>query len=109
MTSLLAALDIYVSPSYSESFGIATLEAMAAGVAVVATKTDGSRELINDDTLLVPFGDPVALAVRIVKLIGDDNQLRSLGEALQRRAKENYSLEAMVIATESIYQEILSS
>ena len=65
LPSLFAALDLYVSPSHSESFGIATLEAMSAGLPVVATRTDGSRELIDRREMLVPFGDPVKLAKRI--------------------------------------------
>ena len=57
---MLASLDIYVSPSHTESFGLATLEAMAAGTFVIATQTEGSRELLRDEELLVPVEDPVA-------------------------------------------------
>ena len=108
LPSLLAALDVYVSPSHSESFGIATLEAMAAGVAVVATATEGSRELLRDDELLVPINDPVALARRITQLIRDEGGRHSLGQKLAGRAQQNYSLEKMVDAVERLYREILT-
>jgi glycosyltransferase involved in cell wall biosynthesis len=109
LPALLAALDIYVSPSHSESFGIATLEAMAAGIAVVATRTDGSKELLGDNKLLVPFGDPKALADRIVELIKDENLRHSIAGKLQKRAAENYSLAEMVERIESLYSEIIGS
>ena len=108
LASLLAALDIYVSPSHSESFGIATLEAMAAGTPVVATRTDGSRELLGKDHL-VPFGDPVKLSARIVELIKDDKQRRSLSAELRQRAIENYSLDQMAERIVSVYHEVLAA
>jgi glycosyltransferase involved in cell wall biosynthesis len=108
LPSLLAALDIYVSPSHSESFGIATLEAMAAGLPVVATKTDGSRELLGEPKLLVPFGDPVKLAARIVELATDENARRSLADRLSQRAFQNYSLDQMVDRVESLYRDIIN-
>jgi glycosyltransferase involved in cell wall biosynthesis len=107
LPSLLAALDIYVSPSHSESFGIATLEAMAAGLPVVATKTDGSRELVGDITQLVPFGDPVKLAAKIIDLASDASARTSLGDQLGRRASQNYSLDKMIDRVEKLYREII--
>jgi glycosyltransferase involved in cell wall biosynthesis len=104
---LFAALDIYVSPSHSESFGIATLEAMAAGVAVVATKTDGSKELLRNAELMVPFGDPLALANRIIELIKDERLRDLIADELQKRAVENYSLSKMVERIETVYSEII--
>jgi glycosyltransferase involved in cell wall biosynthesis len=107
LPSLHAALDIYVSPSHSESFGIATLEAMAAGLPVVATKTDGSRELVGDITQLVPFGDPVKLAAKIIDLASDASARTSLGDQLGRRASQNYSLDKMIDRVEKLYREII--
>lgn len=107
LPSLLAALDIYISPSHSESFGIATLEAMAMGLPVVATRTDGSRELIRREELLVPFGDPVKLAERLVELLEDEPARLQLGSEMYRRASENYSLEKMVESMEKLYGEVL--
>jgi len=109
LPTLFAALDIYVSPSHSESFGIATLEAMAAGVAVVATKTDGSKELLRDAGLMVPFGDPLALANRILELIKDEKLRSSIADELRKRAAEDYSLASMVERVETLYSEIIGS
>ena len=103
---LLAAADVFVSPSHSESFGLAILDAMAAGTAVVATDTDGARELIRDDNALVPIKDPITLAAKISSLLEDAELRRSLGEKLQIAAHENYSLGKMVDATENIYRSL---
>jgi glycosyltransferase involved in cell wall biosynthesis len=107
LPALFAALDLYVSPSHSESFGIATLEAMAAGLPVVATRTEGSLELLQRKDVLVPFGDPVRLAGRIIELLEDEGSRRRLGDELKQRAHENYSLDKMVDRLESLYLDIL--
>ncbi|MFN6964561.1 MAG: glycosyltransferase family 4 protein [Pyrinomonadaceae bacterium] len=103
---LLSAIDIYVSPSQTESFGLATLEAMLHARAVVATATEGSRELLGREDLLVPVGDPTALAARVSELLDDSSLLRSLGGELRSRALERFSLEKMVDETERLYREI---
>jgi glycosyltransferase involved in cell wall biosynthesis len=107
LPAFLSAIDIYVSPSHTESFGLATLEAMAAGTAVVATRTEGSRELLRDDGLLVPIDDPVAMATHISELINDADHRQQLGNELMLRAAEEFSLEKMVGSVESLYREIL--
>jgi glycosyltransferase involved in cell wall biosynthesis len=109
LPSLFAALDLYVSPSHSESFGIATLEAMATGLPVVATKTDGSTELLQRGELLVPFGDPVRLAERIKEMLNNEEVRRSVGSELKKRAHDNYSLDRTVDRLENLYSEILKS
>jgi len=109
LPSLFAALDLYVSPSHSESFGIATLEAMSAGLPVVATRTDGSRELINRREMLVPFGDPVKLAKRITELLKDEGLRSSVAVEMQRRAFDNFALDKMADRVESLYLDILKT
>lgn len=107
---LLKALDVFVSASRTESFGLAIVEAMASGAAVVATKTSGARSVIEDGTsgILAPVGNVEELAAHILKLLTDENERRRLSELAQRDARERFSLERMVEATEQIYLESLS-
>src|SRR5262249_20765556 len=64
---LLRAMDVFVSASETESFGLAIAEAMAAGTAVVATETEGAQEVVDDQKtgLLVPIGDVDQIAAAI--------------------------------------------
>ena len=108
ISPLLAAADIFVSPSHSESFGLAILDAMAAGTPVIATATDGAKELIPDENALVPVKDPVALAEKICWYLENDAARRLLGKTLKDTARERFSLDRMVDATEALYREILN-
>lgn len=103
---LLAACDLFVSPSHSESFGLAILDAMAAGVAVVATATDGAKSLIDDADALVPVKDPLALAATIRTFLDDDEKRKRLRINLRATAAEKFSLTRMVDATEALYRKI---
>ena len=105
---LLAAADIFVSPSHSESFGLAILDAMASGTAVVATETDGAKELIRDPDALSPIKDPLALAAKIVSLLENANKRRDLGQRLKSTARGNFSLSKMVDETEDVYRNLMS-
>ena len=101
---LLAAANVFVSPSHSESFGLAILDAMAAGTAVVATATDGARELIRDPDTLAPIKDPLALATKICRLLEDTDKRTELAAMLQNTARENFGLDKMIDATEELYR-----
>ena len=107
ISPLMAAADIFVSPSHSESFGLAILDAMAAGVPVVATATDGARELMGGTDALVPIRDPLALAEKISSYLEDDEKRLGLGKTLQATARERFSLARMVEATEALYASLL--
>jgi glycosyltransferase involved in cell wall biosynthesis len=106
---LLAALDVFVSASHSESFGLAMLEAMASKKAIVATETDGARELLqnNFSAKFVPVREPLALAETISELLIDENLRAVLGENAQKSAIGKFSLEKMIEQTENLYQAIL--
>ncbi|MGB7069459.1 MAG: glycosyltransferase family 4 protein [Pyrinomonadaceae bacterium] len=103
---LIAALDIFVSPSHSESFGLAMLEAMSNGTPVVATATDGARELFGGSELLVAINRPDRLAQRICELISDPMQREHLAADLQTRAVETFSLQQMIDKTQELYRQI---
>lgn len=104
---LFAAIDVFVSPSHSESFGLAILEAMARGKAVVATETEGAKELLRDKELLVPIKDPIRLAERTCELLADAPMRAALGQKIQRLAVENFSLQRMISETERLYLDIV--
>ena len=106
----LAALDLYVSPSRAEAFGLATIEAMACGACVVATATDGSREIVADGETgrVVPVGDVSTLARAINELLGDEAARRRLAERGRASVRERFALARMVEATERIYREALT-
>lgn len=108
ISPLLYAADIFVSPSHSESFGLAILDAMAAGTPVVATATDGAKELLKGTNALAPVRDPIALADKICELLDDAERCRFLGSQLQASALENFGLEAMADATEAVYRKVAS-
>jgi L-malate glycosyltransferase len=106
--SLLAALDVFVSASHTESFGLAILEAMAMARAIVATGTEGANELLQTDVSgkLVPVKDPIRLAETIGELLNDEKTRERLGANAQTTAKEKFGLERMITETEKVYQEI---
>lgn len=110
LAPLLTALDVYVSASRAEAFGLATVEAMACGVPVVATATDGSREIVEDGVTgrLVPVGAHAALADALVALLNDADMRAEMGERARAAAHTRFSLERMVAETEQIYREVLS-
>jgi glycosyltransferase involved in cell wall biosynthesis len=111
LTPLINSLDLYVSASRAEAFGLATLEALMCGVATVATATDGSRELIEDGVTgnLVPIGDADALAHAILHLLRNDEERARLSERARGDSRARFSLEQMVEATEKVYREVLAS
>jgi len=105
-TELLAALDIFVSASHTESFGMAMLEALAAATPVIATDTDGARELIEDASCRVPVNAPVALAKKIAEFIADPDDYRRRAEEHSRDVRLRFSLDRMVKETEQLYKDL---
>lgn len=102
-----AACDLLVAPSRGgESFGIVVAEAMAAGLPVVASDIPGYREVVRDgvDGLLVPPGDPVALAEGCARILSDASLARRLAEGGRARA-ETFSWDRVVGDLEAAYEE----
>lgn len=108
--SILATADLFVLPSLWEGFGIAVVEAMAAGVAVVASDVDGVREIVRHerDGLLVPSGEPGKLADAVVSLLGAPNRAKALSEEGRRRADE-FSIQQTVERLQKLYERLAGS
>jgi glycosyltransferase involved in cell wall biosynthesis len=106
---LLPTFDLFVSPARSEPFGLAIVEAMAAGTPVIATMSEGAREIIDDKHTgrLVPIGDVRTLAKVICELLSDPAQRGRLSVNAQLVVRERFSLERMVVETEKVYEQIL--
>ena len=107
VAGIVASLDVFVSASRSESFGIAMVEAMACGVPVVATATMGAREIVEDGVtgLIVPVEDACALSAAVVSLLEDEARRLALGTRARESARERFDLERMIDATERVYTE----
>ncbi len=106
ISPLMAAADLFVSPSHSESFGLAILDAMATGTPVVATATDGAKLLVKDENALVPIKDPVALAAKVSWFLENEGARSSLAVEQRANAVDNYGLLAMIDATEALYFKV---
>jgi sugar transferase (PEP-CTERM/EpsH1 system associated) len=98
VAALLPAMGVFALPSHSEGISNTLLEAMAAGVAVVATDVGGNPELVESDVsaLLVPRANPDALADALASVLTDEAKRSALGAAARTRAQEKFSFEAMV-------------
>ena len=108
--ALLAGVDIVLMPStYPESFGRAAIEASAVGRPVVASSVGALPELISDrqNGMLVPPGDPTALADAVERLIAYPSLRRRCIAIGRRRAETEWSLPRMVEQTEAVYDECL--
>ena len=106
--SLYRALDVFVSASHTESFGLVIAEAMASGTPVVATATEGAWEIIADEQngVVVPIGNVEAIANAIGELIGSEEKRRSLSESGRKRVRHAFSLERMMSETERLYDQV---
>jgi glycosyltransferase involved in cell wall biosynthesis len=106
----LAGMDLFVLPSLNEGMGRALIEAMAAGLPVIASRVGGIPAVISHEQtgLLVPSGDAGALAEALRRLLDRPEWAKQLGAAASRSVDSRYGSASMVHAIESIYAEALS-
>jgi glycosyltransferase involved in cell wall biosynthesis len=99
--------DLFILPSRREALGVAVLEAMAAGLPVVATSVGGIPEILTDarDGRLVPAGDVAALGSAIEDLLSNEPLRKQLAEAGKRRAQE-FGVPAMVEKVRALYASL---
>ena len=110
MNAVLSSLTLFVSAARSEPFGLAIVEAMAAGLPIVTTASEGALEIIEDGISgkLVPSDNPEALVEAINELLDDPLECARLGQNALRVARDRYSLRRMASDTERVYREALN-
>ncbi|MGE5525978.1 MAG: TIGR03088 family PEP-CTERM/XrtA system glycosyltransferase [Rhodospirillaceae bacterium] len=102
-------LDVFVLPSLAEGISNTVLEAMAAGLPVVATRVGGNPELVDEGTtgMLVPAGDSRALAEAIARYVEDRDMAVRHGAAARRLAEQRFGLHVMVHKYLELYERSL--
>jgi glycosyltransferase involved in cell wall biosynthesis len=107
---LLSSLTVAVLPSLSEGLPMVALEAMAMGAPVVATSVGGIPEIVEDGVtgILVPPGDPAALAEAVGTLLSDPERARALGLAGQARVEREFTVERMTDGYLALYERLLA-
>ncbi len=111
MPSVMSGLDVVVPCPRPSPLGRVILEGMAAGRAVVGTRSGGVPELINDgvDGILVPPGDPHILAENLLALEQDAGLRGRLGSRARQKAMNQFGLNRHVRRMEQVYWEVLVS
>lgn len=105
----MAAADIFVLPSYSENFGIAVVEAMAAGLPVIISDQVGiHNEIDTAKAGIVTKCDSDILSSSIQQLLNNNQLCQEMGQNGQRLAQEQFSLEAMSDGLIQLYRQVIS-
>lgn len=109
VNALLRQFDVFVLPSLSEGISNALLEAMAAGLPVVATNVGGNPEVVQHGVtgLLVPPQDSRALADALLQLLSDPDARQAMGRKGRERVEAHFSLSVMAQRYGEIYEAAL--
>ena len=104
---LLHCIDVYCLPSLWEGLSIALLEAMAMGKAIVATPTDGTKEVIAHDGngLLIPYSQPQALADAVIRLYEDPVLCKQCGIHARQLVAQRFDAQRVSDIVSEIYQQ----
>ena len=107
----LKAADIFVLPSRWEGMPNVVLEAMAAGVPVIATAVEGIEELIDSEVtgIVVPAGETGALAAAMIRLLRQSEKRSELALRAQSHVKERFTVEAVGAEYQRLYRRLLAS
>jgi glycosyltransferase involved in cell wall biosynthesis len=107
LVALLGGCDVFVSTSVREGLSLVLLEAMALARPVVATDGPGNPEAVGEAGLVIPTGDPDALASALERLATDSALRARLGRAARARVASEFGAERMVEQTRRVYERAL--
>lgn len=106
---LLAGSDLFILPSLHEAFGLVILEAMAAGLPIVATRSGGIPDIITEEEngILVPPKDSNALANAIKTLLSDKKRMKTMSSENYNKVSKQFDIKEMVKKTEEFYSAVM--
>jgi sugar transferase (PEP-CTERM/EpsH1 system associated) len=109
--ALLQQADLFVLSSVTEGLSISLLEAMAAGLPIVATDVGGNSELVTRGVtgVLVPSRDPRLFAEAILEMLKDPTRAAQMGTAGRRRVEEHFDLRQVAAKYAQIYEDLLNA
>jgi glycosyltransferase involved in cell wall biosynthesis len=109
VASVMSRAAVYVWPGCGEAYGLAYLEAQAAGLPVVAQAVAGVPEVVADGItgLLTPDGEDAALATAIQRLLTDEPLRASMGLAARRRVRENHAMPGAARRLDMLLQRVV--
>ena len=107
--SLFAASDIFALVSWTENFGYAAVEAMAAGVPVLVSENVGICDAVREDGagLVVPV-DEEAIAEALIEMLSNPDKLREMGEAAYESARKRYDIRVVAELMAKAYEDVLT-
>ena len=111
MADYYRAADVFALSSRYEPFGMTAVEAMACGIASVATEVGGVPEIVEhgQSCLLVPPAEPEAITAALERLAGDSALRDRLGAAARAQVETELTIERMVVKHEALYKQFLST
>jgi len=106
MQKLYGAFDLVIVPSWEETFGTVTIEAMASGVPVIGSNTAGTAEILENEEFLFQENDPSSLGSTWLEVMNNDELRANWAIQLQHKFQEKYSMKASMSAWKELIQNI---
>jgi len=106
MQKLYGAFDLVIVPSWEETFGTVTIEAMASGVPIIGSNTAGTAEILENEQFLFHANDPSSLGSTWLEVMNNEAVRADWAIQLQHKFQEKYSMKASMLAWKELIQQI---